>query len=334
MWLRALRCWLKRRVEAGVGWTGIGMAVSVALVAAALAILFVMVRDVGIGTVIAATMAMPPRAVLAACCLTGAGYLTLTFYDYFALRALGRQDVPYVTAGLAGFAAYAIGHGLGLTVLTGNAVRLRIYSRWGLGVVDVAKISFITGLSFWLGNILALGLVLVVAPGTAAAVTHLPVWANQSLGLVAFTVIAAYVVWLLPRSRAVGTASWRVVLPDARLTVCLLGIGILDLTAGSLATYVLLPATPPTGYAVIAVAYVIAALLGFISHAPGSLGVFEAAMLVMLSHYQKEELLASLLILHVLYYVLPLAVALMMFGLLETRLLSTSPAPSRRSAFS
>jgi uncharacterized membrane protein YbhN (UPF0104 family) len=332
MRLRELQCRLKLSVQAGIGWNGIGMAISVVLVATAFVILCLMVRDVGVGKVIAATMAKPPRAVLAACCLVCAGYLTLTLYDYFALRALGRYDVPYATAGLAGFAAYAIGHGLGLTLLTGNAVRLRIYSRWGLGVVEVAKLSFITGLSFWLGNICALGFALAVAPGTAAAVTHLPVWANQSFGLAAFTVIAVYVVWLLPRPRAVGTVSWRVVLPDARLTFWLIGIGILDLAAGSLATYVLLPATPSTDYVVIAIAYVIAALLGFVSHAPGSLGVFEAAMLVMLSQYQKEELLASLLILHVFYYLLPLAGALVVLGLRETRFVPKVRRP--RAAFS
>src|SRR5262249_57512581 len=101
-----------------------------------------------------------------------------------------------------------------------------------------------------------------------------------------------------PRPRVVGAATWRIVLPDARLTLVQIGVGICDLAAGSLATYVLLPAAPPTDYTVIAVAYVIAALLGFVSHAPGSLGVFEVGMLVMLPPYPTAEPLASLLILH------------------------------------
>jgi len=313
-------CRLKRSVEAGIGWNTLGMAVSVALVAAAFIFLCVILRDVGIGRIITAMLATPPRAVLAACGLVCISYCTLTLYDHFALRVMGRHDVPYATAGLAGFAAYGIGHGLGVTLLTSNAVRLRIYSRWGVGPVEVAKIAFITGLTFWLGNICALGFALAVAPGTAARVTHLPAWANQALGLAGLAALAAYILWLLPRPRAVGTAAWRIVLPDAQLTLAQIGIGILDLAAGSLAAYMLLPAMPPTDYTVIAVAYVIAALLSFVSHAPGSLGVFEAAMLVMLSPYQQEELLASLLILNVLYYVLPLAVALVMLGVRETTL--------------
>jgi len=331
MQLHGLWRWCKQNVAAGMGWGAISTAMGVVLVVTALAILCFMVRDVGIGKVIAAMVATSPQALVGAFCLVCVSYFTLMLYDCFALRTLGRHEVPYATAGLAGFAAYAIGHGLGMTLVTGNAVRLRIYSRWGLSVVEVAKVAFLTGLSFWIGSIGALGLALAVEPATAATVTHLPVWANQALGLAGLTAIAVYVLWLLPRPRVVGAATWRIVLPDARLTLVQIGVGISDLAAGSLATYVLLPAAPPTDYAIIAVAYVIAALLGFVSHAPGSLGVFEVAMLVMLSWYQKEELLASLLILHVFYYVLPLAVALVMLGAREIRL-APFASLNRRSA--
>jgi uncharacterized membrane protein YbhN (UPF0104 family) len=87
-------------------------------------------------------VATPPQATFAAFCLVCVSYFTLTLYDCFALRTLGRHEVPYATAGLAGFAAYAIGHGLGMTLVTGNAVRLRIYSRCGLTAVEVVKIAF------------------------------------------------------------------------------------------------------------------------------------------------------------------------------------------------
>ena len=61
--------------------------------------------------------------------------------------------MPYRIAALASFTSYTIGHNLGATVFTGGVVRFRIYSAWGLGIVDVAKIAFVTGLTFWLGNV-------------------------------------------------------------------------------------------------------------------------------------------------------------------------------------
>ena len=316
---------INRIIEERIGWSRIGMVGSLTLLAAAFIVLYTILRDVGIDRVIAAMRATPLQAVIVASGLVFFGYYTITLYDYVALRALGRREVPYATAAFASFTAYAVGHGLGITLITGAAVRLRVYSNWGLGLADVTKIGIITGLTFWLGNICSLGFALAFTPSAAAAATQLPTWANQVLGLIALGSVAGYIVWLLPAQRVVGTAGLRIALPNAPQTSVQIAIGILDLAVGSLATYVLLPAAPSTDYVVVAVAYVMATLFGFLSHAPGSLGVFEVAMLILLPQYQKEELLGSLLILHVLYLVLPLAVALLMLAVRELRLARSRP---------
>jgi len=310
----------KRVISQHLRWNSMAIAGSFVLVGIAFVILCMTLRDVGLATVIAAIRSTPPQRLFAASVFVFCSYVTLTFYDYFALHAVGRREIPYPTAAFAGFASYAIGHCIGVTFLAGGAVRLRIYSAWGLGIIEVAKIAFMTGLTFWLGNVCALGLALTVAADAAIAVTKLPAWSNQALGIVGLAAVAGYIAWLMPKSRIVGFANWQVTLPNAQMTFVQIGIGVLDLAAGSLATYVLLPAQPSIDYVVVAVAYVFAALLGFLSHAPGSLGVFEVAMLVMLPQYHKDALLASLLILHCLYFVLPVTVALFMLGVRETRL--------------
>ena len=63
--------------------------------------------------------------------------------------------------------------------------------------------------------------------------------------------------------------------------------------------------------------FILATLLGFASHAPGSLGVFDAAMLVALIEFEKEELLAGLLLFRLLYYVIPFALSLIILGVRE-----------------
>jgi glycosyltransferase 2 family protein len=69
------------------------------------------------------------------------------------------------------------------------------------------------------------------------------------------------------------------------------------------------------------VVFVTATLLGIVSHAPGSLGVIEAAILVGLPQYPREELLASLVTFRVLDFILPLMLATAMFGARELHLL-------------
>jgi uncharacterized membrane protein YbhN (UPF0104 family) len=136
--------------------------------------------------------------------------------------------------------------------------------------------------------------------------------------------IVGYLIWLMPRPRVVGRSDWRIVLPGLRLTVVQIGIGVLDLTVGALAMYMLLPDHPSIDFVTLLVIFVTATLLGFLSHAPGSLGVFEAAMLVGLPLFQKEGLLASLLIFRLLYFVFPLFLAALLLSLREMRLAAGS----------
>ena len=305
-------------------WSGIGVAIGLLIVVIAGAALFRLLRDIDLDEVVAALRAKSMREVVVASGFVLAGYVTLTLYDFFALRTIGRNAVPYRIAALAGFTSYAIGHNLGATVFTGGAIRFRIYSAWGLSIIDVAKIAFVTGLTFWLGNAFLLGFGMSYAPVAASAVNQLPAWVNRGIGLSGLMFIIGYLIWLTPRPRVVGRSDWRIVLPDLRLTVLQIGIGVLDLTLGALAMYMLLPDHPSIDFITLLVIFVTATLLGFLSHAPGSLGVFEAAMLVGLPLFQKEGLLASLLIFRLLYFVFPLFFAAMLLSLRELRLAAGS----------
>jgi uncharacterized membrane protein YbhN (UPF0104 family) len=323
--LNAMSAWT-RAVDETVGWNRIAFAASLVIIAAASVTLARLLRDLEIDKVVVALQATSPSTIVLAGALVAAGYASLTFYDFFALRTIGCRHVPYWVAALASFTSYTIGHNLGATVFTGGVVRLRIYSRWGLGIVDVAKIAFVTGLTFWLGNAFILGLSVAYAPDAASAVDQLPPWLNRTLALTGLAMIVGYVLWLLPAPRVVGAGAWRITLPNAPLTFVQIGIGILDLTIGALAMYVLLPGEPPIDFLVLLVVFVLATLLGFLSHAPGSLGVFDAAMLVGLAQFDKNELVATLLLFRLLYFILPFLAALCVLGSRELWLSLTKSA--------
>jgi uncharacterized membrane protein YbhN (UPF0104 family) len=256
------------------------------------------------------------------------GYFTLTFYDLFALRTINRPDVPYWAAALAGFTSYSVGHNVGASVFTGGAVRYRIYSAWGLSAIEVAKICFVAGLTFWLGNATVLGLGIAYAPLAASSIDQLPAWLNRSGAVLILIVLAVYVTWVWQRPRVVGREGWSVTLPGGPLTLLQIGIGIIDLGFCALAMYVLVPDEPNIGFVTLAVIFVSATLLGFASHAPGGLGVFDAAMLVALWQFDKEDLLAGLLLFRLLYYIVPFALSVLILGGRELVLaLRGSPPP-------
>ena len=251
--------------------------------------------------------------VVKAALFVAAGYFTLTFYDLFALRTIGRADMPYRIAALAGFTSYAVGHNIGASAFTGGAVRYRIYSRYGLSAIDVAKVCFIAGLTFWLGNATVLGLGVVWAPQAASAIDV------AGLGQPHFRlrhpgILATYFAWVWRAPRRIGRDNWTVTLPNGPLTLLQIVIGIIDLACCAAAMYMLVPDEPYIGFVTLAVIFVAATLLGFASHSPGGLGVFDAAMLVALWQFDTEDLLAGLLLFRLLYYLVPFAIALAILG--------------------
>jgi len=150
---------LARTVDLKIGWNRIGIVISLLIVAIAAVTLYNLLHDIQIDKVVSALREKSLRTVVIACVFVAGGYVTLTFYDFFSLRTIGRTKVPYRIAALASFTSYSIGHNLGATTLTAGIVRYRIYSVWGLGILDVAKMGFVTGL---LGQVS--GSVVITAP--------------------------------------------------------------------------------------------------------------------------------------------------------------------------
>jgi hypothetical protein len=310
-----------------LGWSRIGFLISIIIIAIAAMALARILRHIRVAEVMQALWAANVNDVIWAGVFVTGGYFTLTFYDLFALRTIGWRKIPYRVAMLASFTSYAIGHNVGASVLTGGAVRYRIYSSWGLDAIAVTKLCFVAGLTFWLGNATVLGLGITYVPEAASAIDQLPAWLNRVLAIVILAVLVSYVVWVWRRPRVIGRQGWKVELPHGPLTLLQIGIGIVDLACCALAMYMLLPVEPNIGFVTLAVIFVAATLLGFASHAPGGIGVFDAAMLVALWQFDKERLLAGLLLFRLLYYVLPFGLSLLILGGREL-LLGLQPRPA------
>lgn len=322
----------------------LGVVISIAVIGIACYVLYHMLRGIDFNEVLEAIKSTDPSQIAMAALFVSAGYFTLTFYDLFATRAIGHTHVPYRINALAAFTSYSIGHNVGASVFTGGAVRYRIYSAYGLNAIDVAKICFLAGLTFWLGNAAVLGLGIAYHPEAAASIDQLPVWLNRTLALMIIAALICYVVWVWSQPRVVGRGPWTVVLPGGPLTLLQIAIGIVDLGFCALAMYVLVPDEPNLGFVVVAVIFVSATLLGFASHSPGGLGVFDAAMLVGLWQMDREELLGGMLLFRVLYYLSPFVISVILLTLreviigarskrLQQAALKLDPSPAREAAY-
>jgi uncharacterized membrane protein YbhN (UPF0104 family) len=313
----------------------LGVAISVTIIAVAFYVLFHILKGIDVDDVIAAIRQTEARSIALSGLFVAAGYFTLTFYDLFAVRAIGVTHIPYRITAFAAFTSYSVGHNVGASVFTGGAVRYRIYSGWGLDAIDVAKVCFLAGLTFWLGNAAVLGLGIAYHPGAATNIDQLPAWCNRLIATAIILGLIGYVIWVGIQPRRVGRGPWTLVLPDGPLTLLQILIGIVDLGFCALAMYVLVPDQPNVGFVVIAVSFVSATLLGFASHSPGGLGVFDAAMLVGLWQIDKKDLLAGMLLFRLLYYVVPFVISIVLLTVREIvisarmkRLRDTQPGTS------
>ncbi|WP_398479700.1 YbhN family protein [Tardiphaga sp.] len=323
---------LGRGFKQHVGWKRLGVVASLIVIALAISHLVNTLKGLDTAKVFAAMAAKSTMEItMATLCVIGA-FCTLTFYDFFALRTIGKNHVPYRIAALSSFTSYTIGHNLGATVFTGGAIRFRIYSDYGLNAIDVAKICFISGLTFWLGNCFVLGIGMVWHPQAASAIDQLPDAINRLIGLGCLAGIAGYLVWISigKERRQLGQNGWKVMLPSAPLTLLQIAIGVVDLGFCALAFYLLMPETPAIDFVSVAVVFILATLLGFASHAPGSLGVFDAAMLVALPQFKQEELVATVVMFRILYFMIPFALSICIMGTRELWLSVIKPWQHRK----
>lgn len=308
---------LQKRLVRRARLKGLGAVVGLVIAGAAVFALMHALKNVDYNEVFAAVRRTDSRLIILALTFVTISYASLTLYDLLALRTIGRREVPYWFAALASFTSYPIAHGMGAVALVSPIIRYRVYSHHGLGAVDVAKICFLTGLTFWLGNLTALGLSLLSDPSAVTVFDYLPPAFNRLLAAGVLAGVAAFVIWSWLAPRYIGTRRWAVQLPSGPLVLVQILVGIIDLGAAALAMYVLLPGGSNIEIHRLVTVFIVATLLGFASHAPAGLGVFDATIVLGLGGDDKESMIAALLMFRFLYHLLPFVIALALFGGVE-----------------
>ena len=309
--------WLQEKLGStrikGVGSAVIGVVIG----AGAIFALTHSLKNVDYAQVLGFIRATDFSTIALALMLVTASYGSITLYDWLALHTMGRKDVSYRVAALASFTSYPIAHGIGAVALISPIIRYRIYSRNGLGALGVANICFLTGLTFWLGNMTALGFSLLYEPAAIGVIDHLSPTINRVVALGLLFAVGAFLVWSWLHPRNIGKSRWLVRLPSGPLVLAQIIVGLLDLTAAALAMYVLIPTGLDVGLFRLMAVFIAAMLLGFVSHAPAGLGVFDATILIGLGSENREQMLAALLMFRFLYHLIPLSIALALFGGVE-----------------
>jgi phosphatidylglycerol lysyltransferase len=263
---------------------------------------------------------MGARPVGWALALTLLSYFVLSGYDILAVRATG-SSLPYHRVALASFLGYAFSQALGFSLFTGVPVRFRLYSSWGLSSSDIARVVAFYTFTFWLGLAGVAGVVFLLEPGVAAEVLRLGRFLPQLLGGTLLAGVIAYVVWARLARSPLRIRSFELPRPTARVALAQLAVGAADWTVAGLVLFVLLPQGSGLSLPLFLGAFVLAQTAGLLSAVPGGLGVFEAALLLLLpASVPNSWALGALVAYRIVYYLVPLTLAVLVLGMYEAAL--------------
>ena len=287
----------------------------------ALALSFFLHRlgDLDRNEIVRALAKLSAQALGECAALTGVSFMALGAYDVVAVRTIAGRRVSPGRAWLAGSVANAISNTLGFHAFTGTAVRYRLLSRSGLNGPEVAGVTALS----W--TALALGFATMLSLSVAISGQAAPTQRLCALGAVGFILLFTR---LLGDGKILRIGALSLRLPSRKVALAQVCLGAIEMASAIGALFVLMPGHSGISFPVFSTLYIGAVLLGIASHAPGGIGVFEAAMLALTDRQDTSEVVAALLAYRLIYNVAPFLLASLVLAGDELRAILSSKAGS------
>lgn len=257
------------------------------------------------------------ETLLAAGAAAFGSYLLYSCFDLLG-RAYTRHHLPLRQVLLVTFVSYAFNLNLSAWV-GGIALRYRLYSRFGLQPSVITKVLTLSLMTNWLGYIGLAGVVFALGQVRPPVGWELGVHGLRVLGVVLLACVLAYLLLCaFSRRRFWMIRGHKFYLPSLRLGLLQLVLGTGNWLLMALVLDILLP--PQLTYPATLGALLVSAIAGVITHIPAGLGVLEAVFIALLQRQASTgALLAGLFGYRVVYYLLPLALAGVVYLVLELR---------------
>ncbi len=291
----------KRLLKKLISWSGI------LFFLVAIGMLYWQLRHYSLYDIARSVLSIPFINLVWACLACFTGYIALSFYDYLALRYIGKM-VSWWKWMLAGVLGFAISNNAGHAVVSGGAIRYRLYTRWRIRAGDIVKMLTYNGFTYFLGcaAIMVLGYFLV--PHSLFADS---VGANIGIhGLLIFCVAvlgAYFAMTQLFRNKTIKIGELSFQIPKTSAAFFQVLLGMLDNVLAGMVLYFCLIPFVEIPFTTFVGLFVIAQVAGVFSQVPGGIGVFESIFLLALpGDVDRASIFGALLAYRIIYYVLPL----------------------------
>ena len=257
-------------------------------------------------------------AVLSAVALVIVSYLTYGCYDLIG-RAYCGHKLAKRQVMLVSFICYAFNLTLS-TWVGGVAMRYRLYSRLGLDSATITRIFSLSIATNWLGYILLAGIVFSAGMVPIPGGWFIGETTLRIIGVVLLAVVAVFL-WACAFSKRRKWTIRRQTLQLPSLRMALFQFAVSSANWLVMGAIIWLLLARQVDYPIVLGVLLISSIAGVIIHIPAGIGVLEAVFLALLSgqHASHGTIIAALLAYRVLYFILPLLLALVLYLMLESR---------------
>lgn len=264
-------------------------------------------RNYSLSDIAHAILDIPFTNLVLACVACFAGYLALSLYDYLALQYVGGR-VTWWKWMLAGMLGFAISNNAGHAVVSGGAIRYRLYTRWRIRGSDILKMLTISGFTYFLGAsaIVVIGYFLI--PSTVFDNSIGVSMGLNTLFIFCATILLTYfAITLIFHKKSIKIGDVKFQVPSTQMAISQTILGITDSVLAGLVLYFCLIPFVEIPFTTFIGLFVVAQTTGVFSQVPGGIGVFESVfMLALPDTIDKANIFGALLAYRIIYYVLPL----------------------------
>lgn len=294
-------------------WLAMGLAAAWVLIERLQTVDFAEVR--------AQLLSLPPQVMLAGLALSAVIYALVAFYEGVAAHMVTGRRMMALAARNA-LIANPLSRAVGVPMVSGAALRYRLYAEEKLTAVQIAAMMALTSMPYFFSVGWMVDISLLLNAEQAARTLRLSVPVILTLGAAGLAKDFIWLAVLALRRQPLRAFGRELRLPTLAQGGVQLAVGITQLCCMTGILYLFMPSSLDMSWPAFIAVYCIAFIAGQLSNVPAGLGVLEAALMLMLPQVPPAQLLGAVLAYRAMFELLPMLLAALMLLVFE----STHPA--------
>ena len=261
--------------------------------------------------------AVPMPIVIAALLCSAGVYTTVGLYEGIAVRLASGRNLrrqAFRTAVIAN----PVGRAIGVAMVSGGALRYRMYAPEGLSIREVGAIILLVAMPYVFGVGWLIDISLLLHLQDAARAFQLPVAVVAIFGVLGLAKDVGWLAFVASRTEPITIRGQSIRLPSLRDALVQIAFGLVQISLMTTILYLFMPPELNMTWPAFVAIYCLSFVAGQVSNVPAGLGVLEAALFLLLPQVPPGKLVGAVLAYRALYELLPLGVALVLLLIYET----------------